>query len=245
MTNLIITIISIALVAVAAAMGLFYGGTAYEQANINAMATGMINESQQVLLAMRTWALNNGQPDANTVPSGGGTNFGTLVSAGLLTGYPTGFAGMINASGPGLFGHYFPGNVFYGCSTMGNDGGWLIISMFTYHNGNYMLYNLHVGPGGSCVNNAGPKTANDSVTKFALSVNKNMGVVASSNLTMSTLGVPYAASYISDPSNLVSTDGSPLQDGPLGADANGNLLTNMCYFLNSNLGILYCVFGPS
>lgn len=64
MANLVITIISIALVAVAALMGVYYGGSAYLSANPKAMANGMVNDFQQIESAWKVWATqNNGTID--------------------------------------------------------------------------------------------------------------------------------------------------------------------------------------
>lgn len=53
MSNLIITIISIALVAVAAIMGAYYGGSAFTQNTTQVAANSIINEAQQILSAAR------------------------------------------------------------------------------------------------------------------------------------------------------------------------------------------------
>ena len=74
MSNLIITIISIALVAVAAIMAIFYGGVAYENAQVNAMADAIMNDSQQLLQAARLWSSLNGYSDISgmgTAQTGG------------------------------------------------------------------------------------------------------------------------------------------------------------------------------
>lgn len=55
MANLIITIISIALVAVAALMGAYYGGTAFLEAQSKANANTILNQGRQINAAIRTW----------------------------------------------------------------------------------------------------------------------------------------------------------------------------------------------
>ena len=60
MSNLIITIISIALVAVAALMGAYYGGTAFLQGQAKAQANALINQGQQIAAAWQVYAANNG-----------------------------------------------------------------------------------------------------------------------------------------------------------------------------------------
>jgi hypothetical protein len=69
LNNLIVTIISIVLIAVAAIMAIFYGGAALLSGNIQATANAIINESQQLLLAERMWSANNGQQDISSMPA--------------------------------------------------------------------------------------------------------------------------------------------------------------------------------
>lgn len=60
MANLIITIISIALVAVAAIMGAYYGGAAFQEGSIKADVNALISQAEQLAAAWRMRALNNG-----------------------------------------------------------------------------------------------------------------------------------------------------------------------------------------
>jgi hypothetical protein len=60
MANLIITIISIALVAVAALMGAYYGGAAFLEGAAKARANKVLNDFQQMEAALNLYALNNG-----------------------------------------------------------------------------------------------------------------------------------------------------------------------------------------
>lgn len=59
MANLIITIISIALVAVAAIMGVYYGSNAYSTASVKATAAQIISIMQQIKRAAILWQTNN------------------------------------------------------------------------------------------------------------------------------------------------------------------------------------------
>lgn len=52
MANLIITIIAIALVAVAALMGAYYGGTAFNQGQEQAKKSTLLNEAAQIVAAI-------------------------------------------------------------------------------------------------------------------------------------------------------------------------------------------------
>ena len=60
MSNLIITVISIALVAVAALMGTYYGGSAFMEGQAKAQANSFIAGAQQVAAAWQMYAVNNG-----------------------------------------------------------------------------------------------------------------------------------------------------------------------------------------
>jgi hypothetical protein len=60
MANLIITIISIALVAVAAIMGAYYGGTAFLQGQAKAKAVRVINAAEQITSALNVYSANHG-----------------------------------------------------------------------------------------------------------------------------------------------------------------------------------------
>lgn len=59
MANLIITIISIALVAVAAIMGVYYGGTAFNNSSPKAYAATIISQVHQIEAAYRMAQLDN------------------------------------------------------------------------------------------------------------------------------------------------------------------------------------------
>ena len=74
MANLIITIISIALVAVAALMGAYYGGTAFSSGQAKSLASTLVSQGQQIAAA---WAIQ-------TADNNGGRNI-AAVSA-LTTG---------------------------------------------------------------------------------------------------------------------------------------------------------------
>jgi len=73
MANLIITIISIALVAVAAIMGAYYGGSAFMQGQTKSYADALVSQGDQITAAWTVYATNN---------SG---NFSTLSALSTLT----------------------------------------------------------------------------------------------------------------------------------------------------------------
>jgi hypothetical protein len=60
MANLIITVISIALVAVAALSAAYYGGSAFMEGQTKAKATTVIEQGKQIAAAWTMYAINNG-----------------------------------------------------------------------------------------------------------------------------------------------------------------------------------------
>jgi type II secretory pathway pseudopilin PulG len=88
MFSLIITIISIALVAALALATLYYGGTAFNKGSATAEASRLINEGQQVngAVTMHSADLNSG---ATTTAV---TDLTSLVTATYLSSVPSSFA---------------------------------------------------------------------------------------------------------------------------------------------------------
>lgn len=93
MANLIITIIAIALVAVMAIIGIFYGGAAFTNSSSKAKANTLISHAQQIRTALIAWSVDNGGSQAlpetgttlNTSWNNGGPSF--LVPA-YIQGIP-------------------------------------------------------------------------------------------------------------------------------------------------------------
>ena len=78
MANLIITVISIALVAVAALMGAYYGGEAYMQGQAKAKANEIVNAFEQVSAALQMFQANGSVLTYNLTASG--YNYGSDLS---------------------------------------------------------------------------------------------------------------------------------------------------------------------
>ncbi len=79
MSNLIITVISIALVAVAALVATYYGGTAFSMASYKSKANTVLEQGKQLAAAWQLWSLDNGNVKSLvdtdwTTASGGGTS---------------------------------------------------------------------------------------------------------------------------------------------------------------------------
>lgn len=92
MANLIITIISIALVAVAALMGAYYGGSAFIQGQAKANANTTIAQGEQIAGAWATYAADRGG-------AWDMSNLSMLSTNSYLTSIPTPPASVANASG--------------------------------------------------------------------------------------------------------------------------------------------------
>jgi type II secretory pathway pseudopilin PulG len=114
MNNLIITIIGIALAAVATSMAVYYGGTAFEDGQAAAAANQMISNGQQIAAAFQLYSVANG---GTTLTPGTSNNFDNdfnfLVTQGYLESQPTLPSGMTTT---GNYQGYVTTNG-YGCET--------------------------------------------------------------------------------------------------------------------------------
>lgn len=91
MANLIITIISIALVAVAALMGAYYGGSAFIQGQAKANANTLIAQGEQLVAAWSVYAADRGGAwDLSALAD--------LSSNSYLTSLPAAPASIVNGS---------------------------------------------------------------------------------------------------------------------------------------------------
>lgn len=90
MFSLIITIISIALVAALALATLYYGGDAFNRGSAAAQASRLINEGQQVNGAVAIYKADLQADNATAV-----TDLAGLATAGYLSQVPGSFAGTI------------------------------------------------------------------------------------------------------------------------------------------------------
>lgn len=93
MFSLIITIISIALVAALALATIYYGGTAFSTGNVKASASQVINQAQQIAAAVTMYKNDNG----GSVPA----NVAALVSGNYLGSSPTTTVGTWTLSATG------------------------------------------------------------------------------------------------------------------------------------------------
>jgi hypothetical protein len=245
LANLIITIISIALVAVVAAMGLFYGGAAYENAQFGAVAAAIISESNQILTAQRMYAVNHGQADAT------GVSFTDLVTDGELSSYPPiggGQLGVTLATGIG-----YEDSDAGSCYNYNGYQGDFMREPFTYHSGNYILYvfqsnNPYTAP---CTTISGRFTDNpkSSIMQLIQAIDKQLSI-PSSITEFDGIALPITDNSLSSASAFWVPGNGGNDAVYIRLDNNGDPITNMCYYLyNVNVagdsyGII-CVFGPS
>jgi len=80
MANLIVTVIAIALVAVASLMGAYYGGSAFLKGSAKAAASALVNQGQQIAAGWVLFANDNG----GTAP----TSVEVLVTGNYITENP-------------------------------------------------------------------------------------------------------------------------------------------------------------
>ncbi|HCM84024.1 MAG TPA: hypothetical protein PKW15_01590 [Alphaproteobacteria bacterium] len=115
MANLIITIISIALVAVAALMGAYYGGTAFLQGQGKAYANSFVSQGEQIIAAWSIYAADRG---------GSWTlaNVAALssVSPAYITSAPQPPAGVTNSAAPSVWTTVNLSDISAGTSTTFN-----------------------------------------------------------------------------------------------------------------------------
>ena len=98
MANLIITVIAIALVAVASLMGAYYGGSAFSNNQSAANAATFLNIGQQLAAAWTAYL-----SDHNNSPP---TSFANLTAGGYLGSIPTipaGAGGVLACNGPIIY----------------------------------------------------------------------------------------------------------------------------------------------
>jgi len=89
MANLIITIISIALVAILAIMGIFYGGSAFQAGQAKSIANRLIQEANQISGAILLYRTNTGQDFVSQLTDGSEASMTTLLVPNYLSSFPS------------------------------------------------------------------------------------------------------------------------------------------------------------
>ena len=272
MTNLIVTIISIALIAIAAVMGIYYGGVAYGNAQVNAIASTIMNDATQLLVAERLWATNHNCPDISCMGTAGtsGTGISALINDKELSTWPSLGGFVTNAAGtkggpqpwigaPGAAGTVSTGAYDLGCYSLNGSKGFFSRFLFAYQSKNYVAYafaaNIPYTAPCNTINTSSDYTsanaANDPAVLIAGIINKTYGL---SDKNMPVTALPNGL-YVPNDSILVSpqiydASGGVLQSSSgLAYDFDGiytdnanQPLTNFC---ESTYQGIVCVFGPS
>jgi len=141
MSNLIITIISIALVAVVALIGIWYGGGAFSNTSVTAQANTMIAQAEQISNAIRVLSLDNGgiqsYPGAINCTLNGSALGNALISGRYIQSIPgQSFHGDLCGGGP----IYTPGRWAYMDGT-GSCAGPIKILVTEFGNNSYLQTN--------------------------------------------------------------------------------------------------------
>jgi hypothetical protein len=89
MFNLIVAVISIALIAAMAAASIFYGGEAFSNSTAKAQASTLVNNGQQISGAQQLYMIDNSGNREDTI--------GDFVSGGYLQALPTPPASAVDA----------------------------------------------------------------------------------------------------------------------------------------------------
>jgi hypothetical protein len=198
MASLIITIIGIALVAVVAIMGAYYGGTAFGDSQAQANANSLLNEVHQIYAAATEYGLDHGL-----------SNFGTDFSITSVESSHTYLQEIPTIAGQAAYA-YSDADANNGSDANCNnsisvgtlDGEPVIMARGIYQSngtnvvgvffldltGGSVLGCEAVSAWGSSLSAA--SSANLPVVKMALAINKTMGLP--SGLTFADSGLPYA-----------------------------------------------------
>ena len=273
MSNLIITIVSIALIAVAAVMAIYYGGVAYEQGQTDAIANAIMNDSQQMLTAERLYASIHGCQDISCMwiygASTAGTGISGLVADKELSTWPriSTFnttpeteTGQHYADASGAWAGAPPANASFddSCSQIGGYSSESLRVVFSVNGQNYVSYWLNGGPCdvGTDVLAADAADAshkNNPVVKVATAINKATGQVPT-GATMWAVGLPIGTGSYLDASLITY---SAISNDPHTSEQNSfntfsgstkTIPTNFCY-IGQHAGFaspsIICVFGPS
>jgi len=258
--NLIVTIIAIALTAIGLITGAYYGGVAYENAQINATANTIMNEAQQILQAERMWATNNNQPDISGMGTAGasGTGMSALVNGKELSEWPSFGGTMGTSASPSLtnpgpqptFGSQTVTTSTYddGCYNIRGYAGPFRRIPFSYNNGNYVLYefdgNFPYAPPCNSYNGlfvtaiTDVSQINHPIVKIAKAINAALNQIPTNANTasMAYIGLPYQP--IGSTPATGTWDTSTYFASPQGnysriwLDPNGTLQSNYCYLEN-------------
>ena len=255
-------------------MGIYYGGMAYRNAQIDAVAATIVTEANQILQAERMYSGIHGCPDISCMwptywISTVGTGMSELVSDKELSAWPPMGGTMYSddaldnpgpqpayagASDSAVQGSMTTGSFDNGCYSFTGYTGRLMRWLLAVSGQNYVIYDFS---GSTCAtgadifatNAADVTHKNNPTVKVAAAINKATGAVPA-GATMWALGLPHAAGpYLN--SLLVGYDSTSLN--PHNDDSNwfptfssntATLIGNFCFLEEGEISIM-CIFGPS
>jgi hypothetical protein len=247
MANLIITIIGIALIAIVAIAGIFYGGSSFTGSQAKAWANAMANQNQQLLAAANNWSVDHGGDIFSDV------GIGDLYNQGYLSAWPVNVAWQPKPAGAG--GGFSTGTYDLGCYDANGYQGLLQKSLCTSNGVNLIFYAIRLNDpvSGACGSlNAGygygfenANYANHPMVQLAIAVNQITGAVPAT-ATIAPSGVPYqptSGAVKGCPNKFGGNAGF----GPH-TDGSGNLQIDYCYLLAgagaTSVTQMGCFFSP-
>lgn len=227
MSNLIITIISIALVAVAAIIGIFYGGAAFQSAQVAAQANAMIAQNQQIFAAAQTYSLNNGG-SVNVIP------MCALINGNYLSSWPD---NIMLGPAPHNGSTTTTGSFDSQCYGIAGYSGSLQRLIETYNNSIYIIIRIFTTspscPPAVAYGSDNLASANDPMVLVAKAFNNSSAARVPAGATYASSGLPYLPGYPSTiPKVNATTSGAcpTMTSGnyALLVDAGGNPITGYC-----------------
>lgn len=259
MSNLVITIISIALVAITALAGIYYGGPIQQSYQASIIANTMISQSGQINAAARAYAADSGQD--YTYPN---FTLGALVANKYLSTYPpnASFAYTMQLATAAVTTNPNSAARDYSCYNLGGYSGtmWRTAGTPSAFRGRFLVtwqIFLDDPPTPCALGLIGPSTngagagqggfensyyATHPMVLAAIAINKQLQRVPST-ATYAPSGLPYAPTGFSSPFGILAS-GTGI--GRYFTDSSGTLQVNYC-FLNgasgaTNITNIYCVF---
>ena len=183
-----ITIVSIALVAIAAIMGIYYGGIAFQNSQYNVAANAIINEAQQILAASRMWATYNNQPDVSS-----SSEMSALYNGKELAEWPY-VSALVSGPMPSGGSYNLTTSTFsQGNYNINGYSGIYNRALVTYNSQNYILYSFMTSTnyGAAPAWTSSSTYANHPITLIAIAINAALQKIPSTS-SPSIIGVPEA-----------------------------------------------------
>lgn len=234
MSNLIITIMSIALAAIVAIAGVLYVANVMPSSQGNIWANEMLNQNQQIWAAFNIYSSNNGGANFSTV------NFSGLVNQGYLSAWPELIMFAPHSNNGSFTTGQYDNSVSAPCLTVNGYTMKFVRAGVVLNNQNalYFAFLLNDPYNGTCsAANAGngygfenAKYSNHPTVLLAKAVNKITGAVPAS-ATIAASGLP----YLPTGSTFPGMNGNGFSWG-IFASSTGSIIPNYCYLGASSGG---------